>query len=103
MATKYLRELIEEATIDAYGDEEEHAGLLTMIDDNLELPFKAKMIGETVEVTEVVWPEYGLGLKFMCISKGKEHIVDATSLEWTEPLPEGIEWVEAYFEWLKGF
>jgi hypothetical protein len=34
-----LRALIDEATVDCYGEEEQHAGLLTMIEDNVECPF----------------------------------------------------------------
>lgn len=98
-----LSELIEEATIDAYGDEEQHTGLLTMIEDNVVCPFKAKLIGEVVEITDFVWPDSGLGLKVKCTHKGKTHLIDITSLEWTDPLPEGFEWIEVYFEWRRGF
>ena len=97
-----LRELIEEATVDCYGEDEQHTGLLTMIEDNVICPFRAKVIGEEVEVTDFQWPEEGYGLKAVCKRKGKIHQVDITSLEWIEPLPEGFEWIEAYFEWRKG-
>lgn len=97
-----LNELIEEATIDAYNEEEQHTGLLTMIEDNVVCPFKAKLIGEEIEVTDFVWPESGFGLKVRCTHKGKTHLIDITSLEWIDPLPEGFEWIEAYFEWSKG-
>lgn len=97
-----LNELIEEATVDAYDEEEQHTGLLTMIEDNVVCPFKAQLIGEKVEVTEFVWPKSGLGLKVECRYKGKTHLVDITSLEWTDPLPEGFEWIEAYLEWREG-
>jgi hypothetical protein len=99
---KRLQELIEEATVDAYDEEEQHSGLLTMIEDNVVCPFKAQLIGEEVEVTEFVWPASGLGLKVRCTYKGKTHLVDITSLEWTDSLPEGFEWIEAYLEWRKG-
>ncbi len=98
-----LDELIEEATVDAYDDGEQHSGLITMIEENLDCPFKTKVIGEEIEVTDTEWPEFGLGLKFTCQYKGNTYSIDATSLEWVEPLPEGFEWVEAYFEWLSRF
>ena len=98
-----LQELIEEATVDAYGEDEQHMGFLTMIEDNVACPFKAKIIGEEVEATAVESPESGYGLKVICRYKGKLYPIDITSLEWIDPLPEGFEWIEAYFEWLKGF
>lgn len=61
-----LRELIEEATVDCYGEDEQHTGLLTMIEDNVVCPFQAKVIGEEVEVTGFEWPEEGYGLKAVC-------------------------------------
>ncbi len=97
-----LQELIEEATVDAYDDYEQHAGLLTMIEDNVVCPFKAKLIGEEIEVTAFEWPESGFGLKVQCTYKAQTHLVDITSLEWTNPLPEGFAWIEAYLEWHKG-
>ena len=97
-----LRELIEEGTVDAYDEYEQHTGLLTMLEDHVVCPFKARVIGEVVEVTNFEWPESGLGFKARCQYKSKTYSVDITSLEWTEPLPEGFEWIEAFFEWSKG-
>ena len=94
-----LAELIEEATIDCYGSEEQHTGLLTMIDDEVDCPFKAKVIGETVDVTGFEWPKSGYGLIAVCERKGKQYKVDITSLEWVKPYPEGFEWIEAYLAW----
>ncbi len=50
-----LDELIDEATVDCYGEEEEHTALLTMIEERVICPFRAKVIGETVEVTKFKW------------------------------------------------
>jgi len=66
-----------------------------MIEDNVVCPFRAKVIGEEVEITDLQWPEEGYGLKAVCKRKGKTHQVDITSLEWVDPLPEGFEWIEA--------
>lgn len=46
-----LEELIDEATIDCFGEDEEHTGLLTMIEEYVVCPFRAKVIGESVEVS----------------------------------------------------
>jgi hypothetical protein len=97
-----LRALIEEATVDCYNEGEEHAGLLTMIEQEVVCPFRAKVIGEEVEVTGFEWPKGGYGLNVACKHKGKKHVVEITSLEWIEPRPEGFEWVEAYLMWREG-
>lgn len=94
-----LRDLIEEATVDCYGEDEQHTGLLSMIKDNVVCPFQAKVVGETVTVTDFAWPKSGHGLYAVCARKGKKHKVDVTSLEWPKKRPQGFEWVEAYLAW----
>ena len=52
-----MRALIEEATVDAYGESEQAVGFYTMIGDNLELPFQTEVLGmevtvEAVDITE---------------------------------------------------
>ena len=99
---KRLEALIDEATIDCYGEEEQHAGLLTMIKEKVECPFQAKVIGEKVVVTGFEWPEAGYGLFAVCERDGREYRVDLNSLEFTRPRPEGYEWIEAYILWREG-
>ena len=99
ISRKRIDELIEEATVDCYGETEEHTGLLTMIEDNVVCPFRARVIGEEIEVIALEWPESGYGLMAVCERKGKKYRLDITSLEWVKPLPEGIEWVAAYLAW----
>ena len=97
-----LRALIEEATVDCYNEEEQEIGLLTMIEDNLACPFRAKVIGEEVEVVRLESASEGLGVKAICKYKGKEYSIDVTSLEWGKDRPEGVEWIEAYLAWRSG-
>jgi hypothetical protein len=94
-----LRALIEEATVDAYGEEEQLTGLWTMIEDNIVCPFRAKVIGEVVTVTSFEWPNGKNAFYANCERKGKAHRVELSSLEWIEPRPEGFEWIEAYLAW----
>jgi hypothetical protein len=96
-----LRELIEEATVDCYDEEEQRTGILTMIEDNVVCPFQAKVVGEPVEVTGFEWPKVGLGYHAVCKRNGKEYRIDVNSLEFVDPLPEGYEWIEAYFSWVR--
>ena len=43
-----LRELLEEATIDCYGEDEEFAGVLVTLQDNLSFPLHATLAGVQV-------------------------------------------------------
>ncbi len=99
---KRLADLVKEGTVDAYGEDEQHSSLLTMIDDEVVCPFKAKVIGEEVEVVDFAWPKEGYGLYALCKRKGKKHKVDVNSLEWVKPYPKGFKWIEAYFFWREG-
>ena len=63
---KRLDALIAEATVDAYDEDEQHIGLMTMIEECVELPFDAKVIGETVRVVAFEMPSGGYGLKAVC-------------------------------------
>ncbi|MET1085452.1 MAG: calcium-binding protein, partial [Burkholderiales bacterium] len=48
-----LDELIEEATIDAYGESEQRVGFYTMIEENLALPFRTQVLGVEATVTRI--------------------------------------------------
>lgn len=96
-----LEELIEEATVDCHDEDEQHSGLLTVIEEEVVFPFKAKVLGDIVRITGVEWPDHGFGLQFTCEKNGATYKIDAGSIEWVEPLPEGFEWIEAYFAWAR--
>lgn len=97
---KRLQALIEEATVDCYGEEEQNMGMMTMVEENVVCPFPAKVIGEDVEVTALESHRQGFGVNAVCRYKGKEYRIDITSLEWPKVKPEGYEWIEAYQAWL---
>jgi hypothetical protein len=40
-----LDEMIEEATVDAYGESEQTVGFFTMLEERLKLPFKTEVLG----------------------------------------------------------
>ncbi len=95
-----LEELIGEATIDCYNEAEEYQGFVTMIEENVVCPFKARVIGEEVEVVSFQGPPGGFGMMAVCRYKDKDYPIDINSLEWPKRKPEGFEWIEAYQEWL---
>jgi hypothetical protein len=96
---KKLRALIDQATGDSMDESDEHAGLLSMIREEVVCPFGARIAGEDVECISFEWPRNGYGLNAVCKSKGKTLVVDISTLEWLEPRPQGHEWIEAYFAW----
>ena len=48
-----IEAMLEEATVDAYGESEQATGFFTMIEAHLDLPFTTEMLGVTVTVTGV--------------------------------------------------
>ncbi len=97
-----LNELIEEATVDCYNEDEAHVGFMCTVGDKVVCPFPAKVLGEDVEVVELRDAEFGHGVDAVCRYKGKEYRINLHSLEWPKQKPEGYEWIEAYRAWLGG-
>jgi len=44
-SARQLDELVEEATVDCYNEEEQASGFFTMIEENLALPFATRILG----------------------------------------------------------
>ncbi len=91
-----LEELIEEATVDCHDESECLSGFAVMIEDNLEFPFVAKVIGEEVTVTGVT--EEKDNILAECERKGKKYNIDILDIEFTSMI-KGSEWVDAYKKW----
>jgi hypothetical protein len=98
-SAKKLRALIDQATSDSVDESDEHAGLLSMIREEVVCPFRARVGGEEVDCIRFEWPKNGYGLNAVCKAKGKTVVVDIAKVEGIEPLPKGHEWIEAYFAW----
>jgi hypothetical protein len=95
-----IQALIDEATTDSNDESDEHAGLLGMIRQEVTCPFPARVHGEAVECVRFEWPKKGYGLNALCRTRtGKTRVVDIADLEWIDPLPNGYQWIEAYFAW----
>jgi hypothetical protein len=54
LSKERLTEMIEEATVDAYGESEQATGWFTMIENNLALPFETKVLGTSVTAARVL-------------------------------------------------
>ena len=96
-----LDQMIEEATVDAYGESEQTVGFFTLLEDQLKLPFKTEVLGMevTVERLDMTDDEQ---IVVVC-SRGKsQQPVPILDLHLPEPPPEGAEWIEAFRRWARG-
>ncbi|MCU1640591.1 MAG: hypothetical protein JWN03_866 [Nocardia sp.] len=93
-----LAAMIEEATVDAYGDEEQLVGLHTMIADNLETPFETEVFGLRVTVRSIDLRP-GSGIVAICTHGRFRQAIGILDLPLPSPAPTGAEWIEAYRHW----
>jgi hypothetical protein len=95
-----LDALIEEATVDAYGESEQATAFLTVLEEYLALPCGATVLGETV-VVEKIDLSGADELIAICRRRGKRQKVRLLDLELPVPRPKGAEWVAAYHRWAR--
>ena len=94
-----LAEMIEEATVDAYGESEQATGWVTMFESHLELPFETRVLGVRVSVMGLALRESNQ-IVAVC-KRGKATIpIGLADLPLPSPRPKGAEWIEAYRRWL---
>ena len=83
-----LEALIEEITVDCYGEDEELTGFLTYLEDALERPVEATVVGVPVSIVGVDCPAGALrGLVARCRRDGTEYEVSLLDVV----LPRGSE------------
>jgi hypothetical protein len=99
LSDEELDALVEEATVDAYGDDEQLAGFAVMIEDNLELPFETTVLGVAVAVQGVTRTESGIVAD--CVRDGQHQAIAILDLPLPEPPPQGAEWIAAYRHWAR--
>jgi hypothetical protein len=90
--------LIEEATVDAYGESEQATAFLTVLEEYLALPFRATVLGEAVLVEKIDLSGAD-ELIAICRRRGKRQKVRLLDLELPVPRPKGAEWIAAYHRW----
>jgi len=93
-----LAEMIEEATVDAYGESEQVTGWFTMIDDNLAVPFATTVLGVPVTV-ERVDLNRSEQIVAVCRRGRDRQPLPILDLPLPSPPPDGAEWIEAYRQW----
>jgi hypothetical protein len=94
-----LSAMVEEATIDCYGEEEQLTGFACMVQENLEVPFKTTVLGITVTVTGVTHASHGLVAD--CVRGRYKQAIHVLDLPLPEPPPKGAEWIAAYRHWAR--
>jgi hypothetical protein len=93
-----LDALIEEATMDAYGESEQATAFLTVLEEHLAFPFGATVLGEAV-VVEKIDLSGADELIAICRRGGKREKVRLLDLELPVCRPNGAEWIAAYRRW----
>ncbi|MGW0503193.1 hypothetical protein [Micromonospora sp. NPDC003241] len=98
--TAALEAMIEEATVDAYGDDEQLAGLFTMIEEHLVVPFTTTVLGVEVTVRKVDLTAESIVA--VCARGRHQQRIDLLDLPLPTPAPDGAGWIDAYRHWARG-
>jgi hypothetical protein len=96
-----LEALIEEAVVDAYGDEEQTGGFFMMIEEHLALSFSVSILGVEAVVEKVDMTRDGRIA--VCKRDGVKQRIEILDLPLPKPIPAGAEWIAAYSHWRRGF
>jgi hypothetical protein len=100
LSDEELDALVEEATVDAYGDDEQLGGFAVMIGDDLKVPFKTTVLGMTVTVRKITQTVSGIVAD--CVRDGHHQAISVLDLPLPEPPPKGAQWIAAYRHWAGG-
>jgi hypothetical protein len=92
-----LDELVAEAVVDAYNDDEQLTGLYTMIEENLVMPFDTRVLGVEVTVRRV--DLQAEGIVAICQRGRDRQAIGILELPLPDPAPEGAQWIAAYRHW----
>src|SRR5215471_17815124 len=96
-----LKELIEQAILDAYGEEEQVGGFFTMIEEYLALPFRVRVLGVDAHEERVDMTLDGQIVAICRRGKTRQKI-SILDLPLPTPAPAGVEWIVAYRHWRRG-
>jgi len=96
-----LAAMIEEATVDAYGESEQTTGWYTMLEEHVALPFDTTVLGVVVKVTSLDLRGDN-DIVAICTRGRERQPVRILDLPLPLPRPAGAEWIEAYRHWVGG-
>ncbi len=101
MDEAYLRELIEEATVDCYDEYEQFWGFWTALEDELHFPFSATVLGDRVQVVGLNGDrsDERRGVMVNVEKGGKRYAFPLSELDVSELADKNAAWVAAYALW----
>ncbi len=82
--------------VDAYDDDDRLTVVANAIENKLQFPFPAKVMGINVMVVGSEQPKVGRGLDLIVELNRQKHRIEARSVELLPPLPLGAEFLAAY-------
>lgn len=94
-----LAQMVEEASVDAYGESEQATGWFTMFEEHLAVPFETKVLGAPVTVASIELRDGGQIIA-VCTRGRNRQAISLVDLALPSPKPAGSEWIEAYRHWL---
>jgi hypothetical protein len=100
-----LDRMIEDAVVDCYDEEEVFMGILYTLEGGMSFPFKAKALGETVEVIGIDTgvSSRGRGVIATVRKQGREYSMGLAELEIEPDDTENAKWLEMYHYWLERY
>jgi hypothetical protein len=93
--------MIEQATVDAYGESEQVTGFCTKLAEHLDVPFETMSLGVPVRVKGVDVTERDQ-IVAICARGKLRQAIPILDLVLPSPPPAGAEWIEAYRHWIGG-
>ena len=102
LPTGRLKELVEEAIIDAYGESEQRSAFLCMIQEHLAIPFTTELLGMPIRVERVDFDD-AEEIVAVCRRGQQRQKISILDLPLPSPPPEGWEWIAAYRHWARGW
>jgi hypothetical protein len=93
-----LDALVDEATVDAYGEDEQVMGFYAMIADRLATPLRTTVLGVEVTVDDI-----GMSGRFTIVARcsrgALRQAIPILDVPLPLPTPVGAEWIEAHRYW----
>ncbi len=100
LSEKELNEMIRYAAADCHDDDEVFMGILYTLQDELSFPFKAKALGDMVEVVDIDGGSSGRGRGVVAEvrKQGKTYTIGLAELE-IDPDSENSKWFQMLHYW----
>jgi hypothetical protein len=100
-----LDRMIDEATMDCYNEDEAFMGVVHYLADKMPFPFKAKWLGDVVEIIGIDAEESGFEEEVMVqiLTETDEYTIGLDELELMPGDTGNGKYFEMYKYWIRGF